>query len=176
MSKWKVVIVAWITLLLFASVMLSGKAKADELDIRASVGFEALHAQGYWTYGVRVGQDGGYGVRLGQLRAPSWSHRIPQEITAVKPEWKLDSLNYVAVDKEWCGSNWCGTLGLAHLSELTKINGTKANFLLGVRYKMTEQHSIELMHFSHGSMLGIEKEKSNAGWNLLQYNYTWKVK
>jgi hypothetical protein len=163
---------AVVGLLIIAIVCIgaSRNARANDLDVRASVGFEALHAQGYWTYGLRVGQDGGYGLRAGQLRAPSWSHRIPAEMS----EWKLDSLNYVAADREFCGTNWCGSLGIAHLSELTKINGTKTNFLLGIRYVINPEWSLELLHFSHGSMLGIEKGKSNSGWNFLQAVYTFK--
>jgi hypothetical protein len=157
---------------LLAAMFFPSRVRAEDLNVRTGVGFEVLHAQGYWNYDARLGYDGGVGLRVGQLRAPAWAHRIPAEITNTKPEWKLDSLNYVAAEKEWCDVSWCGTLGVAHLSEVTKINGTKTNFLLGLRYVASKTISLELLHFSHGSALGIEQDKSNSGWNLIRIVYT----
>lgn len=159
----------------FAVILLSPRvARGADLDVRAAVQYEVLHAQGYWSPSLRIGKNGGYGLRIGHLRAPGWAREVPDELIAQKPALKIDSLNYIGIEREWCDVRWCATLGAAKLTELTKINGTYYNFTLGLRYVIDKHWSIELTHFSHGSMLGIEKDKSNAGWNLLGVAYTWK--
>lgn len=139
-------------------------ARATDFDVRTSMQFEALHAQGYWSPALRIGENGGYGLRLGHLRAPEWARHVPG----------VESLSYIGVEREWCGVRWCGTLGVAKLTELTKINGTYYNFVLGVRYVIDKNWSLELTHFSHGALLGIENDKPNVGWNLLGVTYTWR--
>lgn len=141
-------------------------------EVRAGVGFDALHGQGYWSPGVRLGNE--WGLRVGLLKAPMWAADVPGEIKAAKPQFDLTDVAYYGVEREFCGERWCGALGIARLSRLTELNGTKWNFMLGLRYKFSPEWSGGLIHFSHGSMLGIERDKANSGWNVLNVERTWR--
>jgi len=57
--------------------------------------------------------------------------------------------------------------GAAYLSETTGVNGTRPNFATSFAYRLNNTTSLELTHYSHAAFLGIAKDKSNAGWNLL---------
>ena len=166
----------------------AGPADDDQSTrVRVSVTTEALHGQGYWSPGIRIGKDGGYGLRFGSMRAPVWARRIPDNITVTDPrtgqrvsiplelgpEWKIDSISYVEVDREFCGQRWCGGIGAARLNGHTYMNGSTWNFGLHVRYAIDRQWSLVLDHYSHGSMLGIAQDKSNRGWNLIGVAYSF---
>lgn len=152
-------------------------------DVRARLFFttEMLHGQGYWSPGLRVGYDGGWGLRYSRLSRPYWAREIPQSVTTTHPQtgqqvsvplnlgdkWKIESAGLLEVDREFCGRRWCGALGAAYINRDTPMNGTRWNFGLHVRYAIDANWSIVYDHYSHGSMLGISQDESNRGWNLL---------
>lgn len=152
----------------------AGPADSDQSTrVRLSVTADVIHGQGYWSPSLRIGQDGGFGLRVGRMQPPAWAKSVPEEIRQEKPQFDLNAVSYVEVDKEFCGERWCAALGIAKLSDKSYMNGTEWNFGVHFRYAMDKNWSLVLDHYSHGSMLGIEKEKSNRGWNLLGVAYTW---
>ena len=175
-------------LLLLWMVVTSGQAAADEgLRARLSFATEVLHGQGYWSPSLRVGWDGGLGVRYSRLTRPMWAREIPESVTATDPrtgrqvtvplnlgnKWKIESAGLLELDKEWCGQRWCGALGVAYINRDTPMNGTRWNFGLHIRYAIDKNWSLVLDHYSHGSMLGISQDESNRGWNLLGVAYSF---
>lgn len=58
-------------------------------------------------------------------------------------------------------SIWKFRVGLAYLSDTTEISGTRLNFTLS--YK---QGHFCFRHYSHGTAVGIRRDRANAGWNL----------
>lgn len=166
---------------LFVIILLTATTDAhagpadDDQSIRARVSLstEMLHGQGYWNPGLRIGQDGGFGVRLGALRAPVWASRIPDEVKSAHPEWDIRSATYFEVDKEFCAQRWCAGLGVAKLSRTTYMNGTEWNFGTHLRYAIDKDWSITFDHYSHARALGFAPDKSNRGWNLLGVAYSF---
>lgn len=152
----------------------AGPADDDQSTrVRISLATDVIHGQGYWSPGLRMGTDGGFGLRIGSMQAPIWAKDVPEEIQNRKPQFNLDSVSYVEVDKEFCGELWCTALGAAKFSDLTRMNGTKWNFGVHIRYAIDRNWSLVFDHYSHGSALGFAKDKSNRGWNLLGVAYTF---
>ena len=161
-------------LVIHCLTLLTGAALAEEeVRVRVSLATDVVHGQGYWSPMLRIGVDGGPGLRVGSMQAPTWSRSIPAEVVEKNPNFKLDSVSFFEVDYEVCGQRWCGALGAARLDGLTFMNGTPWNFGLHVRYAITQHWSLVLDHYSHGTMLGIAQDKSNRGWNLLGVAYTF---
>jgi hypothetical protein len=95
--------------------------------------------------------------------APSWSVYVGQWDSA---QFTKDR-NMVVVGAEYrahLGPIFAG-LGVAHLNQLTALNGTKDNFSLTIGYS-SSFGDLFCRHFSHASMFGIEPDKANGGWNL----------
>lgn len=164
-------VAALFVLLVITSPADAGPATAEEsIRARLSVTTEILHGQGYWSPGLRVGQDGGWGVRYARMSRPTWAREIPQNLN-LGSKWQIESAGLLEVDREFCGERWCGGIGVAHINRVTPMNGTLWNFGLHVRYAIDKDWSIVLDHYSHGSALGIAQDKSNRGWNLLGVSY-----
>jgi hypothetical protein len=66
--------------------------------------------------------------------------------------------------------SWELGFGLAYVSEVSAINGTHANFISTAGY-CWQQWCARFMHLSHGTKLGIEKDRPNHGWNVLAVEY-----
>lgn len=163
-----------VILCLTTGVALAGPGDDEQgVRVRVSLATEVLHGQGYWSPSVRVGQDGGWGLRVGSLRAPMWAKEVPDELIDANSKFKLNSASYLEVDREFCGQRWCGGLGVVYINDVTPMNGTKWNFGLHVRYAINVNWSLVFDHDSHGSMFGFAKDKSNRGWNLLGVAYTF---
>lgn len=112
-------------------------ARACAADVRLTLGAEVLHMQGYSLADLRVGETGGYGVRVGLLRAPAWAGSVPEHIRTHKPQFDLQDVAYWGLDREWCGEAWCGGLGVVRLTDTSWANGTQWNFGLYASYRMT---------------------------------------
>lgn len=174
MKHLRITIVILLTSLLQNYTAHAGPADDNQITrLRISLATDVVHGQGYWSPGLRIGKDGGLGLRVGSMQAPMWAHAVPEHIQQTKPQLKLDSVSYIEVDKELCGERWCVGLGAAKLSGLTRMNGTEWNFGVHFRYAITENWSLVLDHYSHGSALGFAKDKSNRGWNLLGVAYSF---
>src|SRR3990167_3237273 len=160
MNDWK-----WLDALILAAMalmlwfLLSGGAQAET---RITMSGEAYHGRGYYGPSVRFGTESGYGLRLGALKAPD---KAPAD------KWR--SLGFVELDGELCGDYWCGGAGIAYLTETTQLNGTRLNFGLHIRYKLDSHWSVAVDHYSHGRALGIAKDKSNRGVNLVGIAYSF---
>lgn len=154
--------------LLLAVVLAGSPAYAE---FRIGLGTEFIHGQGYWSPSLRIGEK--WGLRIGALNAPVWAESVPEHIQRAKPQFDLESHSYFGIDREFCGSHWCGGLGVVRINGLSYMNGTRYNFGVYGRYKIDKKWSIEYTHFSHGSALGIAEEKSNRGWNLIGLSYAW---
>jgi hypothetical protein len=149
---------AYIFLLLL--LVLTAPAHAET---RITGNADALHGRGYYGASVRFEGQRGIGLRLGALKAPD-----------EQPAHEWRSVGYAEVDVELCGdSGFCVGAGVAYFTHTTHMNGTRPNFGLHVRYKLDEHWSVALDHYSHGSALGIAKDKSNRGWNLLGLAYNF---
>lgn len=64
-------------------------------------------------------------------------------------------------------------IGLVWLAETNKMNGTRFNSHFELQHKLTDRLSLSLSHISHGSKFGIEKNKSNQGWNWVGVTWKW---
>jgi len=145
------------TWLLLLSLLTCSAFADDSVKVRLSLTAEAYHGQGYWSPTVRIDPGVGIGLRIGTMRG----HPDQPDVS------------FVELDKEFCYGHICGGLGGAHLSHVSHLNGTKWNFGLHARYQVAEHWSLVLDHYSHGRFLGIAKDKSNRGWNLLGVAYDW---
>lgn len=152
----------------------AGPADSDQSTrVRLSLATDVIHGQGYSSANVRIGKDGGFGLRVGRMQPPAWAGDVPEQIKRAKPQFDLEAVSFVEVDKEFCGERWCAGLGVAKLSDKTFLNGTRYNFGVHFRYAIDTRWNLVLDHYSHGRMLGIAKEHSNRGWNLLGVAYSW---
>jgi hypothetical protein len=171
--EWAVRLIFFLWAVLLLSILVGPADASEGIRARVSVTTDVLHGQGYWAPSLRVGYDGGIGIRYSRLTAPMWAREIPDEFAAQAARWKIESAGVYEIDKEFCGTRWCGALGAAYINRHTVLNGTHWNFGLHIRYKIDHNWSLVLDHYSHGSMLGIADDKSNRGWNLLGVAYTW---
>lgn len=173
-KKGAVIIFLLLIFSLLYNYAVAGPADDEQgIRVRVSAATEVLHGQGYWSPSLRIGQDGGLGLRVGSMKAPMWAKEVPAELIEANSKFKLDSVSFVEADYEVCGQRWCGALGAARLNGLTPMNGTQWNFGVHVRYAINVNWSLVLDHYSHGTALGIATDKSNRGWNLLGVAYTF---
>jgi hypothetical protein len=71
------------------------------------------------------------------------------------------------VDYVWTKSKWRFGFGTVWIDEENRINGTRWNFDLSLAYGLSSRVFVEYQHYSHGSILGIRKDESNEGWDLV---------
>jgi len=77
-------------------------------------------------------------------------------------------VRFVGAEYVWRAGRRCRpSLGVAHLDALTPLNGTHWNFIVGARCRLTQAVFVGVMHLSHGRGLGIERRKTNNGFNFL---------
>jgi len=148
-----------IILLIFTLCLINSSAKAEKnnselflavaIDAPHSLGTSALFAQ--YTFPQKVG------VYAGHWFSPDGDN------SALGTEY------YVKYKRLRMG------LGSAYLFKLGPINGTHLNFSITSTYDIDENWRLFYRHFSHGSYLGIEKNKENSGWNLIGVLYKFKA-
>lgn len=127
--------------------------EAAESRMRLSLSGAAFNGAGSVLASGRYGD--GWGVRLGFWLRDS---HVPGHAPHV----------FLGGDYLWKYSHWRYGIGLAWLDRNgNAINGTHANFSLSVAYDISDRFFIEVMHFSHGSALGIRGDIPNQGWDFI---------
>jgi hypothetical protein len=141
--------------LLGAGLLLSAPSYAlDETrpDLRLSASDDFVHARGSMVVSARYG--GSWGARLG-----FWvreSHVEPSKANF-----------FAGIDHVWTYSKWRAGLGAVWIDEVNDLNGTHWDFDVSLGYDLSSRVFIEYRHHSHGRKLGISKDVSNDGWNLI---------
>jgi hypothetical protein len=121
-------------------------------DLRLSVSDDFVHARGSVLVSARYG--GSWGARLG-----FWARE-----SNVEPS----SANFfVGVDHVWTYSKWRAGLGAVWIDKVNDLNGTHLDFDVSLGYDLSSRVFVEYRHHSHGRKLGISKDASNDGWNLI---------
>lgn len=123
-----------------------------KVDLRLSVSEDFVHAPGSVLVSGRYG--GAWGARLG-----SWVRDSHVEPGA--PHM------FAGVDHVWTYSKWRAGLGAVWIDEVNNLNGTHWDFDVSLGYDLTDQVFVEYRHHSHGRKLGISRDASNDGWNLI---------
>jgi len=129
--------------LLGAALFLSAPSYAlDETraDLRLSVSEDFVHARGAMVVSARYG--GSWGARLGV-----WARESNVEPSAAN--------FFAGIDRVWTYSKW------------RDLNGTHWDFDVSLGYDLSGRVFVEYRHHSHGRKLGISKDASNDGWNLI---------
>jgi len=121
-------------------------------DLRLSVSDDFVHAPGSMVVSARYG--GGWGARLG-----FWARNSNVEASA--PNF------FFGIDHVWTYSKWRAGLGAVWIDELNDLNGTHLDFDVSLGYDLSSRVFVEYRHHSHGRKLGIRKDASNDGWNLV---------
>jgi hypothetical protein len=119
--------------------------------LRLSLGLDVFHASGVMVASARYG--GNWNVK-----ASAWVRDVH-----VRPEAPnvLLGAGYV-----WTKSKWRFGAGVVWIDNENNVNGTRWNFDGSVAYDWTDRVFFEYQHYSHGSLLGVDKDASNGGWNL----------
>jgi hypothetical protein len=120
--------------------------------LRLSLGLDVYRAPGSVVASARYG--GSWNVKAG-----AWvrdGHVQPEA-----PNLLLGA-GYV-----WTKSKWRFGAGLVWIDEENYVNGTRWNFDASAAYDLSDRVFFEYQHYSHGSKLGLKKDNSNGGWNLI---------
>jgi len=64
-------------------------------------------------------------------------------------------------------SRWRFGAGVLWIDEVNGVNGTRWNFDASIAYDMSDRVFFEYQHSSHGAIIGLKKDASNGGWNLI---------
>lgn len=142
-------------MLLAAGLFLSAPSHAlDETkaELRLSVSDDFVHARGSTLVSARYG--GAWGARLG-----FWTHE--SHVESSKAHF------FAGIDHVWTYSNWRAGLGAVWIDEVNELNGTHWDFDVSLGYDLSSRVFVEYRHHSHGRKLGISKNASNDGWNLV---------
>ena len=121
-------------------------------DLRLSVSDDFVHARGSTLVSARYG--GAWGARLGV-----WARE--SHVEASKANF------FAGIDHVWTYSNWRAGLGAVWIDEVNDLNGTHWDFDVSLGYDLSNRIFVEYRHHSHGRKLGISKNASNDGWNLV---------
>jgi hypothetical protein len=121
-------------------------------DLRLSVSEDFVHAPGSMVVSARYG--GSWGARLG-----FWAR--DSHVQPGAPNF------FVGIDHVWTCSKWRAGFGAVWIDELNDLNGTHLDFDVSLGYDMSSRVFVEYRHHSHGRKLGISKDASNDGWNLI---------
>jgi hypothetical protein len=121
-------------------------------DLRLSVSEDFVHARGSMMVSARYGA--GWGARLGFWARDS--HVEPSKANF-----------FAGIDHVWTYSKWRAGLGAVWIDEVNDLNGTHWDFDVSLGYDLSSRIFVEYRHHSHGRKLGISKDKSNDGWNLI---------
>lgn len=142
-------------LLLGAGLVLSAPSHAlDETkaELRLSVSDDFVHAPGSTVVSARYG--GAWGARLGFWARESHAERSTANF-------------FAGVDHVWTYSKWRAGLGAVWIDQVNDLNGTHLDFDVSLGYDLASWVFVEYRHHSHGRKLGISKNASNDGWNLI---------
>ena len=120
--------------------------------LRLSLGLDTYRAAGSMVASARYGGDW-------NLKASVWVREAH-----VRPEAPKGLLGAGYV---WTKSRWRFGAGLVWIDGENNANGTRWNFDASIAYDWTDRVFFEYQHYSHGSLLGLSKDASNGGWNLL---------
>ena len=137
-------------------VFLPGPARAWEFDetqpsLRLSLGLDVYHAAGAMVAQARYG--GSWNVKAG-----AWVRDV--HVHPEAPNVLLGG-GYVLTK-----SKWRFGAGVVWIDEENDLNGTRWNFDLSLGYDLSDRLFLEFAHYSHGSGLGIRRDKPNSSWNL----------
>lgn len=124
-------------------VLAAQKCKAEVGDVRVGYGTEVLHRKDINQYFI---------VDVDPIRVMAWKNNYA--IGAVDP---------------W-GENFKFGIGIVQVHETEKNLGTNLNFLLEGGYCWKRVCAM-IEHISHGALLGIEKDKPNAGLNFFTLKF-----
>ena len=121
-------------------------------DLRLSVSDDFVHARGSMLVSARYG--GGWGARLG-----FWVRE--SHVESSKANF------FAGIDHVWTYSKWRAGIGAVWIDEVNDLNGTHWDFDVSLGYDLSSRVFVEYRHHSHGRKLGISKDASNDGWNLI---------
>ena len=121
-------------------------------DLRMSVSDDFVHARGSMVVSARYG--GAWGARVG--------------VWARESHVESSKANFFAgIDHVWTYSKWRAGLGAVWIDKVNDLNGTHWDFDVSLGYDLSGRVFVEYRHHSHGRKLGISKNASNDGWNLV---------
>lgn len=120
--------------------------------LRLSLGLDVYRAPGTVVASARYG--GGWNVK-----ASAWVRDVHVQPEA--PGFLLGG-GYA-----WTKSKWRFGAGVVWIDDENDINGTRWNFDASIAYDMSDRVFFEYQHYSHGAILGLKKDASNGGWNLI---------
>lgn len=120
--------------------------------LRLSLGLDVYRAPGAMVASARYG--GSWNVK-----ASAWVRDVHVQPEA--PNYLLGG-GYVLTK-----SKWRFGAGVVWIDEENNANGTRWNFDLSIAYDMSDRVFFEYQHYSHGAILGLGKDASNGGWNLV---------
>jgi hypothetical protein len=123
-----------------------------QADFRLSVSDDFVHARGAVVVSARYG--GAWGARLG-----FWARE--SNVGPSKAHY------FAGIDHVWTYSKWRAGLGAVWIDEVNDLNGTHWDFDVSLGYDLSSRVFVEYRHHSHGRKLGISKDASNDGWNLV---------
>jgi len=137
-----------------ASLLSAPSYALDEtkVELRLSVSEDFVHAPGTVVIAGRYG--GAWGARVG-----FWAGNSHIEPRAPN--------KFAGVDYVWTYSKWRAGLGAVWIDETNDLNGTHWDFDISLGYDLWNRSFVEYRHHSHGRKLGISKDASNDGWNLV---------
>ncbi|HET7766302.1 MAG TPA: hypothetical protein VFK92_14540 [Burkholderiales bacterium] len=144
--------------LFFVCLMLAaGPARAWQWDetkpaLRVSLGLDVYRAAGAMVATARYG--GAWNVK-----ASAWVRDVHVQPEA--PNYLLGA-GYVVTK-----SRWRLGIGAVWIDQENDVNGTRWNFDVSVAYDVSSRVFFEYQHYSHGAVVGLQKDTSNGGWNLL---------
>jgi hypothetical protein len=138
--------------------VLVGAAKAadeppiDRPQVQLSLSRAVATGTGSLLAAGRYGDD--WGLRLG-----AWLY--DKHVDGLAPD------GFIGVDRLWTYDGFRYGLGAAWLNSTNDLNGTHWNFSISVAYKFSERVFVEIIHFSHGTSIGIRRDAPNDGWDFL---------
>ena len=143
---------ALVSLLLVASPARAWDWDETRPSLRFALGLDVFRAAGAMVASARYGWN--WNAKVG-----AWvrdAHVQPEA-----PNYYLGG-GYV-----WTKAKWRFGAGVVWIDDINDINGTRWNFDLSVGYDLSDRLFFEYQHYSHGSLLGIDKGASNGSWNLM---------
>jgi len=124
--------------------------------LRLSLGLDVFRAPGAMVATARYG--GAWNVK-----ASAWVRDVHVQPEA--PNFLVGG-GYVLTKAKWRFG-----AGLVWIDEENNVNGTRWNFDASIAYDISPRMFFEYQHYSHGAILGLGKNSSNGGWNLV--NVGW---
>jgi hypothetical protein len=120
--------------------------------LRLSLGLDVYRAPGAMLATARYG--GAWNVK-----ASAWVRDVHVQPEA--PNYLLGA-GYVLTK-----SKWRLGIGAVWIDEENDVNGTRWNVDVSRAYDISKRMFFEYQHYSHGAIVGLKKDESNGGWNLI---------